>query len=51
MHVPRDSLWWWANRGELVAVYSFTFLYLATVGAGSLSIDGLSKKRRTTREP
>lgn len=46
MHVPRGGLWWWANRGELVAIYAFIFLYVATVGAGSFSIDNLLKKRK-----
>lgn len=46
MHVAgRDSLWWWANRGELAALYSFVFLFLAAFGGGAFSVDGLLKKR------
>jgi putative oxidoreductase len=46
MHVSNGGLWWWANRGELPAVYSFVFLYLAAVGAGSFSLDAWLARRR-----
>lgn len=49
MHVPRGGLWWWANRGELVAVYCFVFLYLSTVGAGGFSIDAWRASRKGAR--
>jgi len=45
-HVPGRGLWHWQNRGELVALYSFVFLFLATVGGGSFSIDGWLAKRK-----
>jgi putative oxidoreductase len=35
------------NRGELAVVYCFLFLFVATRGAGSVSLDGrISKARR-----
>lgn len=40
-----DSLWWWANRGELALLYCFIFLFIAAVGGGHFSIDGLLKRR------
>lgn len=46
VHMSGGGLWWWANRGELAAVYSFVFLYLATAGGGTFSIDGLLAKRK-----
>lgn len=33
------SIFWWANRGELVMLYSFIFLLFASWGAGPYSID------------
>ena len=38
-HQPRE-LWPIQNGGELSALYSFAFLYIATRGAGICSIDG-----------
>ena len=32
------------NKGELVALYSFVFLYISTQGAGIWSIDGMRSK-------
>ncbi len=43
IHIPRD-LWWWENRGEAVMIFSFFFLWVATVGAGRWSLDALLKK-------
>lgn len=41
------SIWWWANRGEVVMLYSFIFLLFAVWGAGPYSLDaGLAKGRR-----
>ena len=48
MHVPRgDSLWPWVNRGEVVVVYCFVFLFLAASGGGLFSLDGLMKRKTT----
>jgi putative oxidoreductase len=33
------SIWWWQNRGELVMVYSFLWLFFAARGAGPFSLD------------
>jgi len=33
------------NKGELVALYCFVFLYISTQGAGIWSIDGMRGKR------
>ena len=38
-HQPRAT-WPIQNGGELAALYSFLFLYVATRGAGVLSVDG-----------
>ena len=38
-HQPRGT-WPIFNGGELAALYSFIFLYIATRGAGVLSVDG-----------
>ncbi len=47
MHaIGRGEFWWWANRGELPAVYAFVFLFIAASGGGDFSIDGWLKKRR-----
>jgi putative oxidoreductase len=37
-HQP-SGMWPIQNRGELAALYCFAFLYIATRGAGRLSID------------
>ena len=37
-HAPQ-GFWPIANRGELAALYSFVFLYLAVAGAGDWSLD------------
>jgi putative oxidoreductase len=31
--------WWWENHGEIVMVYSFTWLFFAAWGAGPISLD------------
>jgi putative oxidoreductase len=33
------------NNGEITVLYCFLWLYLATVGAGALSLDGAFRKR------
>ena len=38
-HQPRAT-WPIQNGGELAALYAFIFLYIATRGAGVLSVDG-----------
>lgn len=44
-HAPK-GFWPLLNRGELAALYSFVFLFLAATGGGELSIDGLLRKRK-----
>jgi putative oxidoreductase len=46
MHVPRGGLWPWNNGGEVVALYSFVFLFLAVAGSGAFSLDGLRRRKR-----
>jgi len=43
------SIWWWANGGELVMVYSFLWLYFAAVGAGPWSLDATLRGRAASR--
>jgi putative oxidoreductase len=44
-HAAR-GLWPIMNRGELAVVYSFLFLYIASRGSGSFSVDTVIAKRR-----
>ncbi len=44
-HAP-SGFWPILNRGELAALYSFVFLYVAARGGGSFSLDGLLKLRK-----
>jgi putative oxidoreductase len=44
-HAP-NGFWPIMNRGELAALYSFLFLYIAARGGGSFSIDGVLKLRK-----
>lgn len=47
MHVGRSGeVFWWANRGEVVMVYAFLWLFYAVHGGGSFSVDGWLKRRR-----
>jgi putative oxidoreductase len=46
VHQPQ-AFWPVQNRGELAALYCFLFLYIATRGAGTLSIDRLTGGRRS----
>ncbi len=47
MHWGRSGeMFWWANRGELVMVYAFLWLFFAAWGAGSFSIDAWLRRRR-----
>ena len=43
-HAPAD-FWPIVNRGELAALYSFVFLYLAAAGGGPWSIDSWLRNR------
>ena len=43
-HAPR-GFWPILNRGELAALYSFVFLYIASHGSGILSLDQLFRKQ------
>jgi putative oxidoreductase len=43
-HQPRGG-WPIQNGGELAALYCFLFLFIATRGAGRLSLDGGARKR------
>lgn len=44
-HAPQ-GFWPLLNRGELAALYSFVFLYLAVAGGGPWSIDRWWRSRR-----
>ncbi len=46
IHVGGNGLWWWANQGELAALYAFVFLFLSAVGSGSYSLDEVLARRR-----
>jgi putative oxidoreductase len=46
IHVGNNGLWWWANRGELAAVYAFVFLAISAFGAGPYSLDAVLATRR-----
>lgn len=45
VHAPQ-GFWPIQNNGELAALYSFVFLYLAARGGGTFSIDGVIKLRK-----
>jgi putative oxidoreductase len=45
VHAP-GGFWPIANKGELAVLYCFVFLYVASRGSGSLSVDALITKRR-----
>ena len=46
-HAAREGfeLFHWQNRGELVMLFCFAFLLLATIGSGTYSIDALLARR------
>lgn len=44
-HVPRGGLFPWQNGGEVVALYSFIFLFFAAAGAGAFAIDAWRSRR------
>lgn len=39
------EMWWWDNRGELVMVYCFLWLFFAAGGAGPFSLDAWRRSR------
>ena len=45
-HAPR-GFWPIVNGGELAAMYSFVFLYLAVAGGGAWSLDQMRSGRRS----
>ncbi len=52
MHTaPSGELFWWSNRGEMVMLFSFIWLFFAAHGAGSFSVDAWLKGRRGTVAP
>lgn len=42
------ELFWWDNRGELVMVFSFVWLFFAVWGAGPFSLDAWRRRRAST---
>ena len=44
-HFPNDPIWPILNRGELAALYSFIFLFIAFNGGGEFSVDGWLRRR------
>lgn len=48
-HAP-NGFWPIMNRGELAALYSFVFLYLAARGGGGFSVDGILRLRKQRTE-
>ena len=47
-HAP-GGFWPILNRGELAAIYSFVFLYMAAAGGGEWSLDNLLGRNRAER--
>jgi putative oxidoreductase len=47
VHAPQ-GFWPILNRGELAALYSFVFLYLAAAGGGLWSVDHLWRRSETS---
>lgn len=41
-------MWWWQNRGEIVMIYSFLWLFFAAWGGGDFSLDSWLRSRRST---
>lgn len=48
-HAPQ-GFWPIINKGELAALYSFVFLYLAVAGGGAWSIDSLWSRSNTAHD-
>ncbi|MDH3456302.1 MAG: DoxX family protein [Gemmatimonadota bacterium] len=52
IHVAGNgSLWWWSNGGERAMLYSFIFLALSALGAGTLSLDAKIAQRKAGAAP
>jgi putative oxidoreductase len=50
MHASKNgSLWPWANRGELPALYCFVWLVIWTSGGGSWTLESWLRKRGLLR--
>ena len=49
-HAP-NGIWPIMNGGELAALYSFVFLYLAARGGGVFSLDGILSLRKGRKPP
>lgn len=45
MHFARGGFWPWNNRGEVVALFSFIFLFFAVAGPGAFSLDALLRRK------
>jgi len=45
VHLPRD-FWPLRNRGEVVVLFCFIYLWLFAAGAGPFSLDALLRRRR-----
>lgn len=41
----QNGLWPWANGGELATIYSWVFLFFATAGGGSFTLDSVIAKK------
>jgi putative oxidoreductase len=41
------QMWWWENRGEVVMLFSFIWLFFAAAGAGPFSLDAWRARRGT----
>lgn len=43
-----NSIWWWANRGELAMLFCFIWLFFAARGAGPHSLDARMSRGQAT---
>ena len=41
------QMWWWENRGEVVLLYAFIWLFFAAAGPGPWSLDAWRSKQQT----
>jgi putative oxidoreductase len=46
MHFAMGGFWPWNNRGEVVALFSFIFLFFAVAGPGAFSLDALLRRKK-----